>query len=158
MLSRLVAVRVERAKRGWWRRCPTSFAQYGQKGTDRAIWCMRRIGEFGCWHSLTTRYDLNALFKKQFGYMTVNVQGLSRVCILYARPDIQLTSIAGHVLAFCSVLWQVCQGQLCASDWYHSCKSARAARRGAHRYRGMRSSDGSQVGGFSYSGGNGASS
>lgn len=24
------------------------------------------------------RYDLNAMFKKQFGFMTVNVQGLSR--------------------------------------------------------------------------------
>jgi len=28
------------------------------------------------WH----RYDLNALFRKQSGFMTVNVQGLSRVC------------------------------------------------------------------------------
>jgi hypothetical protein len=25
------------------------------------------------------RYDLNALFKKEMGFMTVNVQGLSRV-------------------------------------------------------------------------------
>jgi hypothetical protein len=29
--------------------------------------------------SADSRYDLNALFKKQMGNMTVNVQGLSRV-------------------------------------------------------------------------------
>jgi hypothetical protein len=28
---------------------------------------------------MSSRYDLNAMFKKKFGFMTVNVQGLSRV-------------------------------------------------------------------------------
>jgi hypothetical protein len=36
-----------------------------------------------------TRYDLNALFKKQFGFMTVNVQGLSRVSTPTTRIDFQ---------------------------------------------------------------------
>ena len=30
-------------------------------------------------NAINPRYDLNALFKKQMGFMTVNVQGLSRV-------------------------------------------------------------------------------
>lgn len=52
---------------------------------------MPRIGEyiissfdFDDWHTAADqvdrcRYDLNALFKKEMGFMTVNVQGLSRV-------------------------------------------------------------------------------
>lgn len=32
------------------------------------------------------RYDLNALFKKQMGFMTVNVQGLSRVSHVQGVP------------------------------------------------------------------------
>ena len=36
---------------------------------------------------LTSRYDLNALFKKQFGNVTVNVQGLSRVSIYHIQPS-----------------------------------------------------------------------
>lgn len=38
------------------------------------------------------RYDLNALFKKQFGTMTVNVQGLSRVSYRFLKLlELQLT-------------------------------------------------------------------
>lgn len=40
--------------------------------------------DFGDWITAADqvgrcRYDLNALFKKEMGFMTVNVQGLSRV-------------------------------------------------------------------------------
>lgn len=39
---------------------------------------------------LTTRYDLNAMFKKSFGRMTVNVQGLSRVWYFSTHPSITI--------------------------------------------------------------------
>jgi hypothetical protein len=45
---------------------------------------MRRTGTlYDLTGAVDIRYDLDALFKKKSGWMTVNVQGLSRVSCAY---------------------------------------------------------------------------
>ena len=67
---------------------PSFALRLGHLNTNRTRWYMRLTGVychlFGNMRSIKSthvygRYDLNALFAKEFGNFTVNVQGLSRV-------------------------------------------------------------------------------
>jgi hypothetical protein len=53
----------------------------------------------------SSRYDLNAMFKKKFGFMTVNVQGLSRVRLVYREARRRANATAQGMFILKALYW-----------------------------------------------------
>jgi hypothetical protein len=105
-------------------------------------------------------YDLNALFTKSFGFMTVNVQGLSRVRSTYLTPlvgsdqayrpltlpFVRLASLSldvGQISSPLPLLWSIRSAQeLYPSTVEHPLARVRQPRRATCRHRRDRYPDG----------------